>query len=57
MSDAIDNGSKLGYFCNNMATAPVTCGAAILVPLVILYFPPSVVVFTKTPGATRSGFA
>ncbi len=38
-----------------MAAAPETCGAAKLVPLVRLYIPCVDVVFTKTPGATRSG--
>ncbi len=55
-SDATSVGDKLEYFCKIIAAAPATCGAAKLVPLVILYFPPRVVEFTKTPGATRSGF-
>ena len=54
-SDAIDAESRFGYFCKSNAAAPVTWGAAILVPLVKLYPPPNAVEFTKTPGATRSG--
>ena len=54
--EAISMGLRVGSFCKRMATAPDTCGAAKLVPLVRLYFPPLRVVFTNAPGATKSGF-
>ena len=54
-SDFTCSGLISGFFCNNKAAAPETCGAAKLVPLVMLYFPSIIVELIKAPGATRSG--
>ena len=48
--------NKLGTYMVNVADAPVTNGVAKEVPLTTVTPPPTAVVLTFTPGATRSGF-
>src|SRR5829696_802732 len=47
-------GVELGLFALYSAAAPVTCGVAIDVPLIVLYPPPFQVDRMHTPGAMRS---
>ena len=54
--DFISYGVRFGFLSIRAIAAPVTCGAAKLVPLTMEYSPPTDVVLMYTPGATRSGF-
>jgi hypothetical protein len=51
---AIDDGEAPGCVASYNAAAPATCGAAILVPLMVAYVLPLYVEYMLTPGAAKS---
>src|SRR5690242_21040183 len=48
-------GVHVGCRCSRTATAPATCGAAMLVPLSVAYPPSGTDEATSSPGAVTSG--
>ena len=50
-------GVQVGCRCSSSATAPATCGAAMLVPDSVVYWAPGAAERTFTPGALTSGFS
>ena len=45
------------YRAINNAAAALTCGAAMLVPSIVVTLPPGIGAVIFSPGATRSGFS
>src|SRR6266508_5486687 len=53
-SDSICAGVMDWFAARTRAATPATCGAAMLVPLMLWYVPPVHVEYTATPGAVTS---